>query len=169
MIHRKLTRGRQKSFTVRREESQGIRLEDGRVRRDYTKSKQYEMKDHLERKPAESQLQPLQTLMDWCTPSLLLLSFITESGWGGNTDEIRKCCAKPGIGLLALVLSVVSYFLHNWVSGLKSGITLSTQNIASSYKSCVHPRNGPCPFLCITASDNDIILWNTVRGRRGKA
>lgn len=45
---------------------------------------------------------------------------------------------------------------------------LSTQNIASSYKSCVHPRKAPCPFLCITDGANDIFLQNTVRGRWGK-
>lgn len=119
------------------------------------------------KKPAESKPQTLQTMMDWWALSLLLLSFITESDWGSNTDEIWKCCAQPGIGLLALALSVVSYFLYNWVSGLKSGITLSTQNIASSYKSCVHLREAPCPFFCITDGDN-IFLWSTGRGRQGK-
>jgi len=60
------------------------------------------MKDHLESKPAERQTQLFHTTMDWRAPSLWLLSFITESDWGSNTDEIWKSCAKSGIGLLAL-------------------------------------------------------------------
>lgn len=105
-------------FCARWKEPEGISLEDGWGTAEYIESKQHEMKDHLERKPAECQPQPLHTMMDWWAPSLLLWSFITESDWGSNIDEIWKCCAKPAIGLLALALSVVSYLLPNWVSGL---------------------------------------------------
>lgn len=131
-------------------------------------SKVYLMNDHLEREPAEHQPQPLHTMMRWWAPSLLLLSLLNESDWGTNTDDIWKCCAWLGTGLQALALSAVSYLLPNWVSGLKSGLMLSTQTIASSYKSCVHSHKARCPFLCITDGDSDIFLWGTVRRRQGK-
>lgn len=100
--------------------------------------------------------------------TLVLLSLLNESDWGSNTDDIWKRCARLGIGLQALALSAVSYLLPNWVSGLKSGLMLSAQTTASSYKSCVHSHNAPCPFLCITDGDSDIFLWGTVRRRHGK-
>lgn len=131
-------------------------------------SKVYLMNDHLEREPAEHQPQPLHTMVRWWAPSLLLLSLLNESDWGTNTDDIWKCCAWLGTGLQALALSAVSYLLPNWVSGLKSGLMLSTQTIASSYKSCVHSHKARCPFLCITDGDSDIFLWGTVRRRQGK-
>lgn len=45
---------------------------------------------------------------------------------------------------------------------------LSTQTIASSYKSCVHSYKAPCPFLCIPNGDSNIFLWGTVRRRQVK-
>lgn len=131
-------------------------------------SKVYLINYHLEREPAEHQPKSLQTMMGWWAPSLLLLSLLNESDWGSNTDDIWKCCARLGIGLQALALSAVSYLLPNWVSELKSELMLSTQTIASSYKSCVHSHEAPCPFLCIADGDSDIFLWGTVRRRQGK-
>lgn len=155
-------------FCATLKETPGTTLEDGWETPEHIMSKVYLINDHLEREPAEHQPQPLYTMMAWWAPSLVLLSLLNKSDWGSSTNDIWKYCARLGIGLQGLALSAVSYLLPNWVSGLKSGLMLSTQTIASSYKSCVHSHKAPCPFLCIIDGDSDIFLWGTVRRRHGK-